>query len=303
MEEMKQERHKDEISLVDLLKVVLKHKVLITWVVIVVVVPVAIISFVKAKVYESKAIIAPVMAEEQSGMMAVMAGQFGIATPQSSNTSEILSLLKSDILMQKVMERGRFRDVLFDKGDLEDLSENEKIWKGIRLLKEDILNVKEHKKENIISISAQYKDPVIAQKIASIVLTELTEHMTAEAKRVAEANRVYLESQINTAGDPFIKTNVYGLIARQIQTAMLAEAKENYAFKVIDPPRVPDRKIKPKRMQMVVIAFVVALFLGIFLAFGREHFQKNREEWTEIGRMSGLRRFSWRRSGGKESVL
>ncbi len=296
MEEMKQERHEDEISLVDLLKVVLRHKELIMWVVIVVVVPVAIISFITVKVYESKAIIAPVMAEEQSGMMAVMAGQFGIATPQSSNASEIVSLLKSDVLMQKVMHKGKLRDILFDKDDLEGLSENERTWKGIRLLKEDILNVKEHKKENTISISAQYKDPVIAQKIASTALTELTEHMTAEAKRVAEANRVYLESQINTAGDPFIRTNVYGLIARQIQTAMLAEAKENYAFKVIDPPRVPDRKIKPKRIQMVAIAFVVSLFLGILLSFMREHYQRNREEWAEIGRMSGLKGLFWRRS-------
>jgi uncharacterized protein involved in exopolysaccharide biosynthesis len=249
------------------------------------------------KVYESRAVIVPVVpVEEQGGGMSAVAAQFGITTPQSSNLSEIVGLLKSDIIMQKVMEKGKFRDVLFDKDDLEGLSENEKTWKGIRILKEQILNVKENKKDNIITISAEYKDPVIAQKIASTALMELTEHMTAEARRVAEANRVYLESQINTAGDPFIRTNVYGLIARQIQTAMLAEAKENYAFKVLDPPRVPDKKVKPKRVLMVGIAFVVSLFLGIFLAFMREHYQRNREEWAEIGRMSGLRRFSWKRS-------
>jgi len=297
MNEVKQVRYEDEINLFDLVKVLLKHKGFIALVVFIFVVATATISLVMTKVYESKAIITPVMVTEEQGGMMAMAAQFGIATPQSSNVSEIVNLLKSDILMQKVMQRGRLYGVLFDKDDLKEKTENEKTWMGIRVLKGGILKVSENKKDNSITVSAQYKDPVIAQKIASTTLTELNEHMTAEAKRVAEANRTYLESQINTAGDPFIRTNVYGLIARQIQTAMLAEAKENYAFKVIDPPRVPDRKIKPKRTQMVVIAFVVALFLGIFLAFAQEHFQKNREEWKEIAGMSGLKKIRWKRSG------
>lgn len=296
MEEMKQERYEEESNLFDLVKVLLKHKGFIALVVFVVVIATTVISLVMTKVYESKAVIAPVIATEEQGGMMAMVAQFGIAAPQSSNVSEIVNLLKSDILMQKVMQRGKLYDVLFDKDELKEKTENEKTWMGIRALKR-ILKLSENKRDNTITVSAQYKDPVIAQKIASTTLTELTEHMTAEAKRVAEANRVYLESQINTAGDPFIRTNVYGLIARQIQTAMLAEAKENYAFKVIDPPRVADRKIKPKRMQMVVIAFVVSLCFGIFLAFVQEHFQKNREEWREIAGMSGLKKFRRKRSG------
>lgn len=295
MDEMKQVRYEDEINLFDLVKVLLKHKGFIVLVVFVVVFATTTISLVMTNVYESKAIIAPVMAVEEQGGMMAMAAQFGIATPQSSNVYEIVNLLKSDILMQKVMQRGKLYGVLFDKDELKEKTENEKTWMGIRALK-GILKVSENKKDNSITVSAQFKDPGMAQKIASTTLTELTEHMTAEAKRVAEANKAYLESQINSTADPFIRTNVYGLIARQIQTAMLAEAKENYAFKVIDPPRVPDKKIKPKRKQMLVIAFVVSLFLGIFLAFAREHFQRNREGWEEIIGMSGLKRLSWKRS-------
>jgi uncharacterized protein involved in exopolysaccharide biosynthesis len=297
MDDMKRELHDDEINLLDLVKVLLRHKGFIVRFVLVVTVGTAIVALLMTKIYESRAVIAPVIpVEEQGGGMSAVAAQFGITTPQSSNLTEIVGLLKSDVLMQKVMEKGKFYDVLFDKDDLKGKSENERTWEGIRILKEEIVKVKENKKDNIITMSAEYKDPVIAQKIASTALTELTEHMTAEAKRVAVANKTYLESEANKAVDPFIRTNVYGLIARQIQTAMLAEAKENYAFKIIDPPRVPDKKVKPKRVLMVAIAFVVSLFLGILLAFIREHYQNNREEWVEIGKMSGLRRFSWKRS-------
>ncbi len=303
MDQMKQECCEDEINLLDLLKVLLKHKGLIVWTVFVVVIATAIISLVMTKVYESKAVIAPVQqAAAQSGMMAV-AAQFGIATPQSSSVSEIVSLLKSDILMQKVLEKEGLYDVLFKKNDLKGKSDNEKTWKGIRALKKGILKVSENKKDNTITLSAQYKDPVIAHKIASAVLRELTEYMTAEAKRVADANRKHLETQIVNAADPFVRQKIYTLIAQQIETAMMAEAKENFAFKMIDPPRVPDKKMKPKRTQMVIVAFVVSLFLGILLAFVREHFEKNRDQWRELFRMTGLKRFSWKRSRVKESNI
>ena len=33
----------------------------------------------------------------------------------------------------------------------------------------------------------------------------------------------------------------------------------------------PDKRIKPKRTQKVIFAFMVSLFLGVFAAFGREY--------------------------------
>jgi len=297
MNEMRHELHNDEINLLDLVKVLLRHKGFIVRFVLVVTVGTAIVALLMTKVYESRAVITPVQLPAAQSGMSALAAQFGITTPESSNLSEIVGLLRSDILMQKVMEKGKFYDVLFDKDDLKDLSENEKAWEGIRLLKEDIVEVKENKKNNIINISAYYKDPEIARRIAGVTLSELTDHMTTEARRVANANRHHLESQIVNAADPFVRQKIYSLIAQQIETAMMAEAKENFAFKVIDPPRVPDKKVKPKRVLMVVLAFVVSLFLGILLAFMREHYRRNREEWTEIGRMSGLKRLFRKRSG------
>jgi uncharacterized protein involved in exopolysaccharide biosynthesis len=296
MDEMKQCEHGSEVNPLGLLKILLGHKALIIRLVLVVTVGTAIVSLLMTKVYESRAVITPVQLPAAQSGMAAMAAQFGIITPQASNASEIVSLLKSDILMQKVMEKGKFYDVLFEKDDLRDLSENEKTWEGIRLLKEDILDVAESKKEGMISVSARYKDPAIARNIAGTTIDELTDHMAAEAKRVAAANMRHLETQIVNAADPFVRQKIYSLIAQQIETAMMAEAKENFAFKVIDPPRVPDKKIKPKRTMMVVLAFIVSLLLGVFLAFMREHYRRNREEWTEIGRMSGLKGLFRKRS-------
>lgn len=290
----------DEINIVDLLKVILKYKKMIIYIVIICTFGTAIVSLLMTKIYESKAVITPVEAPAAQSNIGALAAQFGVTMQQSSNVSEIVGLLKSNILMQMVMEKGKFYDVLFDKDDLKGKNDNEKRWRAIRLLKENMVKITDNRKENIIGISVRYKDPVVAQRIAGTILEELTEHMTKEAKRVADANKAHLDQEIVVAADPLVRQKIYTLIAQQVETAMMAAAKENFAFKVIDPPMVPDKRIRPKRTLMVILAFVVSLFMGVLAALARERLKKNGSEWQEI---VGMVKKPWRRSGGKESMV
>ena len=57
---------------------------------------------------------------------------------------------------------------------------------------------------------------------------------------------------------------------------MMAGVKENFAFKVIDPPLAPDKKVRPKHAQMVFLALFASLFIGILTAFFVEYIKKTR---------------------------
>ena len=85
--------------------------------------------------------------------------------------------------------------------------------------------------------------------------------------RSSARNKKYLESLIDKNADPLIRKNIYSLIAQQIQTSMMAEVKENFAFKILDPPKAPDMKIRPSIRKNVMLAFFISLFAGIFIAF------------------------------------
>ena len=102
--------------------------------------------------------------------------------------------------------------------------------------------------------------------------------MSGEAKRVADTNRKHLEEQVEKTSDPFIRAKIYTLIAQHIETSAMAGAKENFTFKVLDPPRVPDRRTSPKRAMMVLAALVVSLFIGTFAAFGKECAEKLKKK-------------------------
>jgi len=307
----------EEISLLDYWRVIQKHKKLIGRIVLVTVVLTAVVSLFMKNIYESKALITPVTPKESSstGVLATLTQQFGalpgmLGPPTAGGTSaaELVNLLKSNIVREKMIDKNNLLPVLFpEQWDAEKkawkkggISLNPLVWvskaikwvmpqgqkvrkkdddvpdimDGLRAL-EDIITVKNNLKENTITITVDYPDPEMSAKMVAFLLDALNENMTGESRRVAKINKDYLEDQINKNSDPFIKQKIYFLIAQQIETMMMAEVKENFAFKVLDPPMVPDKKIKPKRTVMVLLSLVVALFIGIFTAFFLEYLEKN----------------------------
>jgi len=294
----------DEINLLDYINVLNKHKKLILIIVAISVLGAVIFSLRLPPIYEARSLIVPATQQMHERGISLFAAEFGISLPTPPNFAELMGLLKSNILMEKVIERYNLLPVLIEKDFKKDsikkegpidkinkIKENgiiylkdifnvretrqeiDKMWIGIRSL-QDIFNVKHNQREGLIELTVRYKDPQKAADILNYILTELTDYMSGEAKRVAETNKKYLESLIDKNSDPLIKQKIYSLIAQQIETSMMAEVKENLAFKVIDPPKVPDKRIGPNRRRNVMLSFVVSLFAGVFIAFFMEYVEK-----------------------------
>jgi LPS O-antigen subunit length determinant protein (WzzB/FepE family) len=147
------------------------------------------------------------------------------------------------------------------------------IWEGLRLL-DGVVKIDHNIKDNSITISAESDDPVFAANLVNYFLTGLNNHMSNEAKRVAAINKKYLEDQLLKTADPLTKQKIYNMIAQQVETSMMAEVKENFTFKVIDPPKAPDKKIKPKRAMMVISSFLVSLVIGVMIVFFLQFLEK-----------------------------
>jgi len=306
----------DEINLIDYWRVILKHKKLIGRIVLITVVATAALSLFMTNVFQAKALITPAAAKETGGgTLSVLAQQLGglpgmtaLPMPGTASLAELVNLLNSNIVRTKMIEKNNLLPVLF----YEQWDAEKKEWKkgsslnplvllgrvvstvkpqdpatrkkeggapdiqdGLRQL-EDIVNVRQNIKENTITITVDYHDPETAAGMVIQLLDSLNDHMTGESRRVAKLNKEYLEDQIAKNSDFIIKQKIYNLVAQQIETIMMAEVKENFAFKILDPPIVPDKKIKPNRMQMVVLSFLVSAFVGIFLAFFKEYLAKRK---------------------------
>ncbi|MBI5469215.1 MAG: hypothetical protein HY891_08800 [Deltaproteobacteria bacterium] len=311
---MKDQRPDDEIYLMDYLRTLWKRKLMIIFMAAAAVSATSIYSMFLKDVYQASAVISPVSDKGPGEGLATMAQQFGgivgISLPNSASSSEIVNLLKSNVLREKVVRKYNLFPVLFpaqrDAGKkawkTEDMARltlklssasmkasdafgsGERtsqpgeeggagaptMWDALRML-ESIVAVKNNSSSNTITVSAEFHNPEMASAIVNYFLAALVEHMSEESKKVANANARYLENLLRTTADPIIRQKVYNLLAQQIEISMMAEMKENFAFKIIDPSRPPDIKIRPKKKQMVFLSLVISLFAGIFLALFAEY--------------------------------
>jgi uncharacterized protein involved in exopolysaccharide biosynthesis len=311
----------DTVTLLDYWRVIWKRRKTIGWIIAVTVIASLVISLLMPDIYRAKGVIMPIAAKDTgmsggaalAGLAQQFAGIPGISLPGSASASEIMSLLKSNILREKMIRQYNLMPVLFHKqwdpqrktwkrrsemdSRLNPLDYIERmkrtfamdsregaagqdpdvpgIWDALRLL-DEILLISQDVKQSTINISADFHNPDLAAKIVECILATLTDYMSSEAKRVAQTNRKYLEGQLGSATDPIIKQKAYNMIAQQIETGMMAEVKENFAFKIIDPPLAPDKKIKPDRGQMMLLSLAAALFIGIVVAFLMEYVERVR---------------------------
>lgn len=74
---------------------------------------------------------------------------------------------------------------------------------------------------------------------------------------------------------------LYEILLKQYEAARLDEARDAAIIQIIDKAIPPEKKIKPKRILMVMIAGITGLFFSIFTAFFMEYLKKERERFME----------------------
>jgi uncharacterized protein involved in exopolysaccharide biosynthesis len=91
--------------------------------------------------------------------------------------------------------------------------------------------------------------------------------------------------------------DLYELLTKQYEAAKLDEAKEAAVIQVIDKAIPPEKRAKPKRTLMVLIATFTGFFLSIFVAFFAEYKERALKEPENKERFETLKRYAifWRK--------
>jgi len=136
-----------------------------------------------------------------------------------------------------------------------------------RAFSNGICTVQFDRKTNLTTVTIDWSDPKLAAEWANKLVRFVNAHMQAEAVRDAERNIEYLREQLGKNASVELQQSIYNLIEAQMKAKMVASTREEYAFKVIDPAAVPERKLKPSRRAIVMVGGIFGLLLGIAIAF------------------------------------
>jgi LPS O-antigen subunit length determinant protein (WzzB/FepE family) len=100
-----------------------------------------------------------------------------------------------------------------------------------------------------------------------------------KAQDVAEAEKSieYLREQVTNTSLADLQAVFFDLIQSQTETVMLAEVRQEYVFKTIDPAVAPEEKSKPSRALICVLGTLLGGMFGVVIVLIR-HYARSESE-------------------------
>lgn len=148
-------------------------------------------------------------------------------------------------------------------------------WQAYKKFK-NVLFISKAQDTGLIELSITHHSPLLAQKWAELLIDDLNSWMKEKSLSETKRNIGYLEQQLEKTNISDMRTIFFQLIEEQTKKLMLAEVEVEFAFKIVDPPVVPEEKFGPKRIKMCILVTLLGGFIG-FLVVLLNLLIKNRE--------------------------
>tara|TARA_X000001036_G_scaffold431134_1_gene464914 strand:+ start:762 stop:1598 length:837 start_codon:yes stop_codon:yes gene_type:complete len=229
-------------------------------------------------VYVSEIVLVPAESTGGSGSSGGLEGLARIAgfTTQAQGEEETaLAILNTRDFLQSYIEKENLMPVIFpDQWDSDKNSWKGKppnLLSGVSKLKNSI-NV--FKKNKIITILIEWDDPELSARFANELIARVNEYIRNESTKESESNIFFLQQQLNETNTMNIKSVMYQLIEQQMSQIMIANSREQYAFRVIDSAIPPESPSGPNHRLAIILGFLIGLTLTLIFLFTKEALEK-----------------------------
>jgi uncharacterized protein involved in exopolysaccharide biosynthesis len=242
------------------------------------------VMFLLPNIYQATAVLTPAVDEKRPNPALGILASFGIDISNPTKVEDLETLFKSNDLTVRVFRKyNLWPIVLPDRFDpatgkmkflwTDRLFGGEKgarapgDWDAIRAAK-DRLNVFVNKKTGTVSVSFESPSAEGSANIVKYYLEEGKSRLQEEALDRAVKNKKFIEEQIGKTVDALTRDRLYSLYGQEVEHEMMGRNREQFGFRVVDAPRVPDRKFKPHRVVGFILSAILSFFAGwIFCIF------------------------------------
>ena len=277
----------DDIQLADVASTLWARKLLILLITCGLGLAALVTAFLLPEKFESSVLLAPVGDESAGGKLGgagALLSQFGglaslggLSLGSGGRKVESVATLSSASLTEKFIDENQLLPVLFYKDwDADkkawkkaDPTEQPTLWKAEQKFAKNVRSVSEDKKTGLVTLTITWKDPVLAAQWANELVSRANASLRARAIEQSERNLEYLNAQLQKTTVVELQQAIYGLIENEIKQVMIANGSSQYAFRVLDPARVAEKRSSPKRALITVIGLFVGFMLGIVIALAQ----------------------------------
>lgn len=255
-------------------------------------------------IYRAEVLLAPASENKQGGLSALaaqyggLASLAGVSLPSSGDSSvqEAMALLKSRKFAAQFINSNNLLPILFEESwdtvnqqwkvpeagilSSSDAAGDEivepSMWQAYKRY-QAMVSISQDKKDNLITLAIEWTDPVLATQWVEDLVERINTYIREEKRIEAERNMAFLEQQVKQTSVVEFQRVLFTLIENQAQTIMLANVRDEFVFKVLDPAVVPEEKVKPKRSLICMLAVLLGGMLSCCIVLFR-HFISNKKE-------------------------
>lgn len=227
--------------------------------------------------YRSEALLAP--ADEKSttqlgGQLGGLAALAGV-TVGGGDSAESLAVLGSREFAREFIEDFELLPVFFsDAWEVargrwldDDPEEWPDIRDAVKFFHDNVLKVSQDRRTNFVTLGVEWTDPVRATRWADELVKRLNMRLRERALIEAEANVEYLQSELAKTGVVTLQQSIGSLLENELQKLMLARGNEEFAFRVLDSPATPKRRVRPNRPLIAAAGTLLGGMLAVVSVF------------------------------------
>ena len=237
-------------------------------------------------VYRASVVVAPVRAENSAGPLSAIASQLGglaslagigLGSSEAQETRAV-ALLGSRQIGERFIEEYGLLPQLFAK----DWNVDSSSWRriddaptledGYLKFDREVREVTEDRQTGLITVTIEWYDPLGASEMANAMIVEVNQQMRQQAIEDASRSISYLNTELKKTELVEMRGAIFRLIEAQLQSIMVANAREEFALSVIDPakPSDPDRYVWPKRVWVSATGAFLGFLMAAIVAWWRE---------------------------------
>ncbi len=229
------------------------------------------------------------------GGLASLAGMGLPATTSQTKTRLALEVLKSREFLTRFIERHELLPNLIAADDWDPASEriiydgslydvDKSTWRETALAEEprllslqraydQLLNaiLIEEESGGWVRVQLEHVSPYLAKQWLDWLVSDLNESIKRIEVDEAQRSIAYLNEQIEQTALTELKVMFYELIQAKTETVMLAQARPEYVFRIIDPPVVSESPAGPKRALVTGVFGLMALILAVVGVLARRY--------------------------------
>lgn len=279
----KREQDEGTLSILDFCKLMLGKWRLFVIVTASATIAAALFAFLVTPIYRSEILLAPSSSKETVGGLASLASQFGGAASLAGLTlnsgdeqgNRSFAVLTSRQFSEMFIERHNLIPILFSSKWDEDAGSWEPQFsedppgmaEAVQLFDRRVRSVSKDNSTGFVLVVIEWRNPEVAAEWANNLVAMLNNYLRKKDIAEAEKSIEYLKKEFDKTSVKELRLAISSIIEQQIQSAMIANVRDEYAFDILDPAVASelDDPVRPKKLLVIFTGILLGMIMSIVI--------------------------------------